>query len=305
MTATRTIPDSRAEWLALRKRDVTASDMAALFGAHPYRTALKLYAIKSGLLDDDEETPAMRRGKHMEVVAERILREEHPDWIVEANAAYWSDAAVRIGATPDFIVRRPDRSGFGVVQVKSVADMIWRKQWKQPDGTIDPPLYAVVQAHIEQRLTGASWAAVLPIVVSFGIEMPLIEFDIHEGIWDRAVDETAAFWRMVADRRPPPADYGRDADTIDDIWPPQPDAEPIDLTHDNMMHDAIAKSRYASDLRAAATKDYDYATTIIAEKMAGASKARVGDRIVTRKLTRRSAYTVKAGEYVRTTIKGE
>lgn len=305
MTATRTIPDSRAEWLSLRKRDVTASDMAALFGAHPYRTALRLYAVKSGLVDDDEDTPAMRRGKHMEVVAERILREEHPDWIVEANAAYWSDAAVRIGATPDFIVRRPDRSGFGVVQVKSVADMIWRKQWKQPDGTIDPPLYAVVQAHIEHKLTGASWAAVLPIVVSFGIEMPLIEFDIHEGIWDRAVDETAAFWRMVADRRPPPADYGRDADTIDDIFPPDDSKPPIDLSTDNQMYEAVAMRLAATEAATLAKERHEYASGIIAEKMAGAVKARVGSRIVTRKIQSRSGFTVKPTQFPVITIKGE
>ena len=39
---------SREAWLELRKQDVTASTIAALFNCHPYTTALRLYAEKRG-----------------------------------------------------------------------------------------------------------------------------------------------------------------------------------------------------------------------------------------------------------------
>jgi predicted phage-related endonuclease len=39
----------RQEWLNWRKPFITASQVPALFGAHPYLSALKLYLEKSGV----------------------------------------------------------------------------------------------------------------------------------------------------------------------------------------------------------------------------------------------------------------
>src|SRR5262245_18769817 len=49
MTIERIPITSREQWLELRKPDVTASVVGALFAAHPYMTALKLYLMHQGI----------------------------------------------------------------------------------------------------------------------------------------------------------------------------------------------------------------------------------------------------------------
>jgi putative phage-type endonuclease len=75
-------PTSRSEWLALRKKDVTASVAGALLGVHPYTTPYRMWAEKTGQLSDVETTRAMQRGTAFEPVAIELLRRKHPDWIV-------------------------------------------------------------------------------------------------------------------------------------------------------------------------------------------------------------------------------
>ena len=41
---------NRAEWLEWRTHDLTASDVAAVAGASPYKSALAVYGEKAGLI---------------------------------------------------------------------------------------------------------------------------------------------------------------------------------------------------------------------------------------------------------------
>src|SRR4029079_19449389 len=110
--------NERDRWLELRKRDVTASVAGALFGVHDFVTPYQLWALKSGLIEDNiVETAAMRRGRLLEPVAIRLLREERPTWRVEPCSTYFRDPHARIGATPDALAIDPERTGFGIVQI--------------------------------------------------------------------------------------------------------------------------------------------------------------------------------------------
>ena len=42
--------ESREQWLAMRRQDITASTAGALLGLHPYVTAYSLWAEKTGLV---------------------------------------------------------------------------------------------------------------------------------------------------------------------------------------------------------------------------------------------------------------
>ena len=86
-------PASHEEWLALRRQDITASVAGALLGVHPKSSPFQLWAEKTGLVPetDDEETPAMKRGRRLEPVVIQIIREEHPTWGIKANPLYYRD----------------------------------------------------------------------------------------------------------------------------------------------------------------------------------------------------------------------
>jgi len=234
MTIERIPVTSREEWLKHREADVTASVAGALLGIHEYVTPYALWALKTGrLAADPEESEPMQRGRLLEPVAIQLMREEHPEWKIEQPGIYLRDTEARIGATPDCLVTCPKR-GLGNVQIKSVEASIFRKKWHTDDGMLEPPLWIVVQSIIEAALSGAQWAAVAPLVVSYGLEMPIIEIPLHAGIMDRLRNAVADFWQMVADNKEPDPDYGRDGATIARLYEADHGTE-VDLSSDNHL----------------------------------------------------------------------
>ncbi|MDF3606523.1 hypothetical protein PE067_10465 [Paracoccus sp. DMF-8] len=100
----------------------------------------------------------MKRGRLLEPVAVQLIREQNPAWDVTHNAAneYWRDPEARIGATPDTIVRCPER-GLGTVQIKSVEQSAYRRNWLDAEGNPEPPLWIQHQATLEAHMIGAQW----------------------------------------------------------------------------------------------------------------------------------------------------
>lgn len=222
----------RDQWLKMREADVTASIAAILLGADHYQTYWGLWMVKAGKLaadavasepeisaDGDEITmPPAGRGHAREAETVAMLQLLRPDWRLSYPlGVYWRDPGKRIGATPDCLAIDPAREGFGVVQCKTVDPIKYREQWIDPDTQeVIPPLWICLQAIVEAKLTGASWAAVAVHRENWGSRpsVRLIDVPLHQGVWARLVEEVAAFWRSIdADEAPSP-DFRRDATGI-------------------------------------------------------------------------------------------
>ncbi len=293
----------RAQWLALRKQDVTASSAAALLGVHQYTTAFELYREKRGEALDVIETPPMRRGTLLEPVARQVLRDENPEIkFIEPNI-YLRDPAARLGATPDLYAECP-RRGFGIVQIKSVAEPVFRSKWKgQIDGdpeAIEPPLWIVVQAIIEAHLAKAQWAAVAPLVVGFGLDCPLIEIPLDNNaprVLANIKKATVDFWKCVETGVPPEFDYAKDGERIAALYGVTT-GETIDLSRDNRIfevHDALIAAR--ADKKDATARE-DAAKNEILAKMGSAEVAYLGEgRQLSAKQQSRAEHFVKASTF--------
>lgn len=291
---------NRQEWLALRQQDVTASAVGALFHEHEFLSAFELWARKTGRLQTfEEETPAMQRGRLLEPVAVQLIRERYPDWRVEHNAAenvYYRDPEARIGGTPDVIVESPEH-GRGVIQIKSVEASVYRRKWIV-DGETEPPFWIALQATVEAYLTGARWAAVAPLVVGHGLDMPLVEIPLTPGVMDAVKERAAAFWRLVESGQEPTPDFARDAHVIDRLYAQGDPKEEIDLSTDNRIY-ALIEDRHRA---AAQKKDAETALKEIdAEvkaKMGTAEIARLGDgRVIKWQTRNRKGYVVEPTTY--------
>jgi hypothetical protein len=236
-----TLVSDRETWLKLREQDVTASAAGALFGAHDYLTPLELYMLKTGeIADVTEETPAMKRGRLLEPVALQLIQEERPDWGLMPNTGkiYYRDTDARIGCTPDSQWHCPER-GPGIVQIKTVEPFIFKRKWMDEAGQVEPPLWIGIQAFIEAALTGAKWAAVAPMRVGFGVDIDIIEIPLDVDIMSALRERVADFWQRVADKNPPPADYGADGELLKRIY--KAEGDPIDLTGHNRIGELCAE----------------------------------------------------------------
>jgi len=302
-------PRSRDEWLRIRQQTIGASEIAALVGASPWETAFSLYSKRVGNAAPEPENAAMRRGRHLEAVAIEMLREERPDWIVKANpmpgGVFYRDLDAGISATPDAFVSAPGRPN-GICQIKSVQKFTFDKKWKNADGEIEPPLHVVIQAVQEAALTGAEWACVAALVIDFGIDLPVIEIEIHGGIIARMRKEAADFWRRVAENDPPPPDFGKDGALIASLYSDDNGSE-IDLSGNEVIVQILAE-REALKAREKDGSEAEKARKVldaeIIYELGNASTGRLADgRVITAKTTRRAGYEVKPTSFRSVKIK--
>jgi predicted phage-related endonuclease len=231
--------ESREQWLALRKQDVTASRIGALFSCHPYATALRLYMEQAGLeFPEQNENPVMRRGRLLEPVVAQDVAEQHPEWHITKNSHYYRNPKLRLGATPDFLIEGDSR-GLGVLQTKTSGPAEFARDWA--NGT-EIPFWIILQTLTEAMLTGATWAviAVMP-VDAYKLASTILDVPRHPATEQRIRTAVTQFWDDVAHGREPAPDYGKDADLIKLLAPRAIPDKSIDLSTDNEFPEILAQ----------------------------------------------------------------
>ncbi len=250
MTIERRPITDRAEWLEWRKSFVTASQVPALFGAHPYLTALRLYLEKSGVDFEDKDSPVMRRGRILEPAVGAAVAEARPDWQIEPARAFFCDPAERIAATPDFLIGGDPR-GLGVLQAKTADPAVYARDWS---GGSEVPFWITLQALTEAMLTNAAFAVVAVLSVDpYGLPCSIHEIERHPEAEAKILAAVLRFWGDVDRGIEPEPDYGRDAALIKILAPRETVPEKVvDLRGNNELPEllterALLKARQASD----------------------------------------------------------
>ena len=82
---------SREQWLDMRKKGIGGSDISAIMGANPWKSAYELYFDKLGILEEKETSESMRIGTDLEqYVAERYM-EATGKKVQRTNFIYFDD----------------------------------------------------------------------------------------------------------------------------------------------------------------------------------------------------------------------
>lgn len=225
-------------WLERRMRGITGTDVAAILGCHPYRSALDVWAEKTGRLvpedlDDREDVYwgnrlesivldeyARRTGRLMLGPEEwsfegaELLRLPHSDGTVRNMLARID--APHLLCTPDAAAaaweplpweeEQDELEGSGIVEAKT-GNAYVMKSWAE-----DAPLYHQVQAGFNAAVASLSWFSMTGLL---GGQRHLtydykLEAAAAEGLL-RAADE---FWvnHVLADVEPPVKnDFSSDA----------------------------------------------------------------------------------------------
>jgi predicted phage-related endonuclease len=311
----------RAEWLSWRESNVNASEGACLFGedAHPYLTAYKLWALRSGLVQPDPDSPILRRGRLLEPVAVELLREEKPMWQIWRPHVYLEDSDARIGATPDVYAERNATNAElaegrghrrrGNVQIKTAGHFAFRRNWIDPDTMlVEIPLWIAVQSSIEAYLSKADWTAVAVMAVGDGgIDFHVEEFPIKLNLIEAYKERVAEFWEAVRLGRPPAINFDRDIATLFDVYADD-DGSMIDLTRDAEVI-SLLKARKVHSAeekrgREAETERKKIDAKIIA-RFGNAASARIGPILVYAKTVKNKGYTVEPFQYRSVRVKGD
>lgn len=175
---------------------VGASDVAALFGEHPYLSRYSLYARESGLLahGEDEHTERQQMGLDLEWPILEIWARREGRTITKGRGIKL-DAAATLSATPDAFVMNG-----GVeepVDAKTVQPHA-RREW---DAGAPRHYWWQSQQQILCARAERGWMVPLFGVNELGGVCIEADRDAHEKI----IAEVALFWRQVRGEAPPPS----------------------------------------------------------------------------------------------------
>jgi putative phage-type endonuclease len=138
-TARRAInAEKTKEWHELRKTGIGGSEVASIVGISPWRSAISLWAEKTGTLPREEiKNDAVEWGVRLEAVVLDKLEDEHPEFTVFRNVGSWTHAE-RLWqiSNPDGIFKH--ENGYGIIEVKTAA---YEDDWKADGQYVCPAYY--------------------------------------------------------------------------------------------------------------------------------------------------------------------
>jgi predicted phage-related endonuclease len=281
---------SRAEWLLWRLQDVTASDIGALFGVHPYRkSALSVWADKMGLTERTADSAVLQRGRWGEAAVIEMLADERPTWTVRRSKVYLRDPTIRLGATPDAEAIDPQRDGRGVVQCKIVAESVFERDWT--NGA--PPLGFQLQTLTEMMLEGAAWGAIAALIMT-PYEWPPVIFELgrHEAAEGRIRAAVSTFWANFEAGLAPALDPENDAETVKAMYPKAEVKAPLDLSGDNALPGQLETRARLARLVKGAEKDIAAIETSLKSRLGPHERATAPGWRISWKNEHHEAYSV-------------
>ena len=281
----------RSSWLAMRSQDLTASDIGAVIGVDPYRSALRVYAEKAGEIGAEGETNIMRRGRWLEAATLEALREELPGWRIERAGVYLRDPDVRLGGTPDALAEDPEHPERLLnVQMKVVSRPAYERDWA--DG---PPLGYQLQTLAEGFLLDADRSLLAALVIdTYSADVFVHEVPRHAAAEQKIREIAAEFWQNIAAGRRPVPDYGKDADTIAAMFPRQEPGKVLDLTGDNRLIEILPQREFLKDRIDGDRKQLEALDAEVKYKLGDAETAELPGWRLTFREEHRKEYTVAA-----------
>lgn len=265
---------SRADWLSLRHRDVTASEIGGLFGCHPYRSTLQIFADKTGNGVDRGDNSAMRRGRILESAVAAAVGQERPEWAIVKASTYLRDPALRLGATPDWYVTDPER-GRGILETKTADPSVFERDWAN-----GVPLAWTLQCLVQMMLAGAAWGAVAVLVTSR--DYPVFIYDVprHAGAEAKIAAKVREFWTAVEGGAAPAADFTKDGGIIAAMFPRETLAT-VDLSADNRMPEILDRRSQLGEVIKTAEAEKEAIDAEIKQKIGEAAMATLPGYLIT------------------------
>ena len=211
-----TEPPLSDAWFAARRRHVTASEVSAITGNHPWLSQAGLWLDKTEGAEPEPDNPAMWWGRELEPLIIKWHRLKYPNVWVERPGDFPSLLAkpgTVFAASLDGV--RHDARRTEVLEVKTARTSIG---W----GDGEAPLHYLEQVQWQLLVTGLEWGRIVARVG--GDPEPIERLVPADKAWQDAVAELVTDWwaRHVVQGEPPVLDPDRDRPLLPQLWPGEP-----------------------------------------------------------------------------------
>lgn len=304
---------SEAEWLALREKDVTSTETAALFGCSPYMTEYELWHRKTGQLVVEFETnDRVKWGNRLEAAIAYGIAEDL-GLIVEPFKVYMRLSDMRMGSSFDFrIVGLAENytgdetyrdlfreHGDGIMEVKNVDGLQFRRGWIADGDDMEAPPHIELQVQHQLEVAGLQWAVIAPLV---GGNTPSPFYRLRNFDYGNAITEKVCeFWQSIEDGKAPSPDFTQDGKTIAQLLA-NDNGETVDMSDNERLAELVAEHMDASIAEKEASQRKDAAKAEILTLIGTNAKVMLTGRYINAGTTKDSAGTLITPEMVGTRV---
>jgi putative phage-type endonuclease len=136
--------------LVQRRNLLTASDVPAVLGLNPWRTALDVYLEKTGVAEPREDTWRSRRGHAVEPIILDAIAEKRGVHIARVQRTFEHTTIPWLGATPDALANVPHHQAItAVAEAKEVGVRV-SHHWNDPETDEERvPDYVLIQGQVQ------------------------------------------------------------------------------------------------------------------------------------------------------------
>lgn len=209
------------EWNELRHKDITSSDVSALFGHNPYISYYGMWHRKKAPTPPHfEATEAMEWGNELEPVVASVTARKN-GLIIRPKKTYCRHDTLQagssfdyeiIGTTPESPYRADfEKMGNGILEIKTADFFAFKNTWKQEEGHDVSP-YVEIQVQHQLMISGLKWGLVGALVGGNRGHVVKItaRADVHQAM-EIAIEK---FWLTQYANEEPHPDYKVDSDFI-------------------------------------------------------------------------------------------
>lgn len=191
-------------WLAWRQQGVTASDAAVVLERSPYKTRWRLWAEKTGLVNEAkvDNNPWVRQGLQQEDHARQFFEKSRGDLLLPLCVQSRSHPIFR--ASLDGLNNQGEP-----VELKCPSPAVWQQVCEQQTESQSYQLYRIQVQH-QLLVTGASrgW-----LVFHHQQEQQVFEITRDKALQAQLFETSSCFWQQVIARQSPEKDPHRDVFT--------------------------------------------------------------------------------------------
>lgn len=200
---------NKQDWLNLRAKDITSTEVSALFGLSPYLSHFELWHRKStNTTVSIEETERMKWGTRLEAAIAQGAADEY-GWEIKPFKQYLSLPQLRIGSSFDFKVTSPSPA---ILEIKNVDTSVFHRHWLEDGERIEAPQH--IELQVQHQLEVADMEQAYIVALVGGNTMKLIHRMRDREVGAAIRQKVAAFWDSIAKNTPPQPDYRTDAEFI-------------------------------------------------------------------------------------------
>ncbi len=208
------VPKDKKEWLEMRTKVLTSTEIGAIFNISPYSTLYETWMRKKNQQYVElEPNQRMTWGLRLEKsIAEGVAEEK--GFPIRKMEEFYFDLDTRLGCSLDYSI---ETDPLGILECKNVDSLNYKNEWVVDEkGDTQEPLHIAIQCQFQMLVTGRTflWLAALVGGNNLVLIKRTQDLRVHEAIKHKV----AEFWKSIDENCPPAPDFDQDADFIKSLF---------------------------------------------------------------------------------------